>query len=69
MLENKILRIFGEPIKCLRMLQLYLNKCPSYTQLKELKGVAEMRSKICNQCVAKLHNSENHLLGLKPPFE
>jgi len=54
MLENKILRLFGEPIKCLRMLEFYQNECPNYTQLKELKGVAEMRSKMCSQ---RLQNS------------
>jgi len=37
MLENKILKLFGEPRKYLRILQLYQNKCPNYTQVKELK--------------------------------
>jgi len=36
------------------MLQLYQNKCLNYTQLKELKGVAKMRSKMCSQ---RLQNS------------
>jgi len=54
----KIFRIFGELVKCLRMLQLYQNKCPNYTQLKELKGVAEMRSKMCSHNQNKL--SKDH---------
>ena len=31
------------------MLQLYQNKCPNYAKLNELKGVVEMRSKMCSQ--------------------
>ena len=54
MLENKILRLFGEPIKCLRMLQLYKKEVSNLYTIKELKGVAKMRSKMCSQ---RLQNS------------
>jgi len=54
MLENKILRLFGEPIKCLRMLQLYQKVVSKLYTIKELKGVAKMRSKMCSQ---RLQNS------------
>ena len=54
MLENKILRLFREPIKCLRMLQLYQKEVSKLYTIKELKGVAKMRSKMCSQ---RLQNS------------
>jgi len=46
MIENKILRLFGEPIKCLRMLQLYQKEVSKLYIIKELKGGAKMRSKM-----------------------
>ena len=54
MLENKILRLFGEPRKCLRMFQLYQKEVSKLYTIKELKGVAKMRSKMCSQ---RLQNS------------